>query len=287
MALRRALRRYPFCTALRSGTGRRFSAGADLSERKSKDWLIRIGSCVLLALFAEAGATAAPLDLQDPTPRWIEVQFEVSPEDEPGRLDGIWSVPRAAFLDSDPDRRIVRIRIPTEEIEAHLRSTGTEAIAGSFSNFVWTLDSRTGHVLTAVLTGRVRERFSFGPIRTSTTVEIRVEMTTRKAGGFRSTRRIFGLQTHAFCLPSPKSSQCIAVAPIRFDPESGYVNAVGSVVATTAIAEILAFSPLGEARFSEKSSDRRETVVSGTSVEDAVCFAGFDGPCGADLGGES
>ncbi len=258
-----------------------------MSERKSKDWLIRIGSCVLLALFAEAGATAAPLDLQDPTPRWIEVQFEVSPEDEPGRLDGIWSVPRAAFLDSDPDRRIVRIRIPTEEIEAHLRSTGTEAIAGSFSNFVWTLDSRTGHVLTAVLTGRVRERFSFGPIRTSTTVEIRVEMTTRKAGGFRPTRRIFGLRTHAFCLPSPKSSQCIAVAPIRFDPESGYVNAVGSVVATAVIAEVLAFSPLGEARFSEKSSGRRETVVSGTSVEDAVCFAGFDGPCGADLGGES
>lgn len=254
---------------------------------KSKNPVIWIGSCLLLALFAAAGAMAAPLDLQDATPRWIEVQFEVSPQDQPGRLDGIWSVPRAAFLDSDPDREIVRIRIPTEEIEAHLRTTGTETIAGSFSDFIWTLDSRTGHVLTAALTGRVRESFSLGPFRSSATVEIRVEMTTRKAAGFRPGRGIFGLQTNAFCLPSPESSRCIAVAPIRFDPASGYVNAVGSVVAVTAIARILAFSPLGEARFSEKRADGTESVVSGTSPEDAVCLSGFDGPCWADLGGES
>jgi hypothetical protein len=242
---------------------------------------------VLLALFAAVPAMAEPLDLDDPTPRRIEVRFEVSPEDEPGRLDAAWSAPRAAFLESDPGRSVVRIRIPTEEIEAHLRATGTDAISGSFSDFVWTLDSRTGHVLSAQLTGRVRERISLGPIRTSTTIEIRVDMTTRDTVGFRPPKRIFGLQTNAFCLPSKQPSQCVAVVPIRFDPESGYVNAVGSLVAAASIARIRTFSPLGEARFSERGPDGTETVVSGTSRADAVCFDGFNGPCWTDLGGES
>ena len=254
-----------------------------MSVRKSQDWLIWIGAFGLLA----RGAMAAPLDLQDGTPRWIEVRFEVSPEDEPGRLNGTWSSPRAAFLESDPDREIVRIRIPTREIEAHLRSTGTETIPGSFSDFVWTLDAVTGHVLTAQLTGRVRERFFFGPIRTSATVEIRVDMTTRVAGGFRPMNGIFGVRTNAFCLPLPPPSQCIAVAPARFNPENGYVNAVGSMVADATIAEIQIFSPLGEVRFSERDPDGTKTVHSGTSQADAVCSDGFDGPCRADLGGDS
>ena len=265
------------------GMGCGFSSEADLSMGKSKNGLIWIGLCALLA----QPSLAAPLDLQDPTPRRIEVRFEVSPKDEPGRLNGSWSLPRPAFLESHPDRSTVRIRIPKQEMEAHLVATGTETIPGSFSDFVWTLDSRTGHVLSAELTGRVRKRISLGPIRTTATVEIRVEMTTRGAGGFRPMREILGLQTNSFCLPSPQSSQCVAVAPVRFDPESGYVNAVGSLVAGASIAKIRAFSPLGEARFSEIQPDGTETVASGTSQPDAVCFRELNGPCWADLGGES
>jgi hypothetical protein len=284
--------------------GRRFVSEADLNARESKNWRGRvcIGRCgllVLLALLAfSAGppAMADPLDLQDPTPRRIEVRFEVSPENEPGRLDAAWSSPRVAFVESDPGHSLVRIRIPTEEIEAHLRATGTEAISGSFSDFVWTLDSHTGHVLSAELTGRVRERVSLGPIRTSATVDIRVDMTTRDTFGFRPPKRIFGVQTNALCRPSQQpsppsppspSSGCVAVAPIRFDPESGYVNAVGSLVAAAPIAKIRTFSPLGEVRFSERGPIGTETVVSGTSQEDAVCLEGFNGPCWPDLGGES
>ena len=280
--------RYQTCSSGPLGTGRGFSSEADLSIRKSKHWPIWIGLGVLLALATPGNqALASPLDLQDPTPRWIEVRFEVSPKDEPGRLDGSWSDPRAAFLESDPDHSIVRIRIPTHEIETHFRTTDTEAIPGSFSDFVWTLDSATGHVLSARLTGRVRERLSVGPIRTSVAVAIRVEMTTREVAGFRPNRGIFGVRTNTFCVPSPRSSDCIPVTPIRFDPDSGYVNAVGSVVASAAIAEIRAFSPLGEVRFSEKGPAGTETVVSGTSQPNAVCSEAFDGPCWANLGGES
>ena len=233
------------------------------------------------------GVIAAPLDLLDPTPRQIEVRFEVSPKEEPGRLNGAWSSPRSAFIESGPDEATIRIHIPTREIEAHLIATGTEPVPGSFSDFVWTLDARTGHVLTADLTGRVRQRFSLGPIRTSATVEIRVQMTTRDIGGFRPVNGLLGLQTNAFCLPSTQSSQCVAVDPIRFDPQSGYVNAVGSLVAVAPIAEIRTFSPLGEVRFSERHPQGAETVASGTSGPDAVCSGEFNGPCWADLGGES
>jgi hypothetical protein len=249
----------------------------------SKNGLLWIMSCVLFAQTARA----EPLDLQDPTPRWIEVRFEVSPSSEPGRLDSHWSAGRAAYLESDPDSPIVRIRIPAEEIEAHLSTTGTETVPGSFSDFVWTLDSRSGHVLAAELTGRVRERFSLGWIRTSALIEIRIEMTTHYASGFLPGKGIFGLQTNAFCSPAPLSTGCIAVDPIRFDPDSGYVNAVGSVVAATGITEIRAFSPLGEAQFRERSPEPRETAISGSSASDALCSATFNGPCRADLGGDS
>jgi hypothetical protein len=251
--------------------------------RMSKKGLIWILACVLFA----QGAIGEPLDLQDKTSRWIEVRFEVSPSDEPGRLDNRWSSVRAAYLESDSDSSIVRIRIPTAEIEAHLGTTGTEAVPGSFSDFVWTLDSNSGHVLAAELTGRVRERFSFGLIRTSALVEIRVEMTTHDVGGFLPDEGFFGLRTNAYCSPAPESSGCIAVFPVRFDPDSGYVNAVGTVVAATGVAKIRAFSPLGEVRFHERGLDGTESVISGTSRADALCSGAFDGPCWADLGGES
>jgi hypothetical protein len=239
------------------------------------------------ALFAQ-GAIGEPLDLQDKTSRWIEVRFEVSPSDEPGRLDSRWSSVRAAYLESDIGSSIVRIRIPTAEIEAHLGTTGTEAVPGSFSDFVWTLDSTSGHVLAAELTGRVRERFSFGLIRTSALVEIRVEMTTHDVGGFLPDKGIFGLRTNTYCSPAaPAPSGCIAVSPVRFDPDSGYVNAIGTVVAATGVAKIRAFSPLGEVRFHERGLDGTESVVSGTSRADALCSEGFNGSCWPDLGGES
>ena len=86
------------------------------------------------------------VDLMDAQPRWIEVRFEISPEDEPGSLDRLWSEPRRAHVAPHGDSGRVAIRIPASELEAHLRSTGTDVIRGTFSDFVWTLDPRTGVV---------------------------------------------------------------------------------------------------------------------------------------------
>lgn len=245
-------------------------------------------SVVAFALSVARPTTAAPLDLQDPTPRRIEVRFEVSPRSAPGQLDSFWSPNRAAFLESTPDESTIRLRIPAEEIEAHLRMTGAETIPGSFSEFIWTLDPETGHVLHAAFSGRVREHFSFGLFRTSALVEIRVEMTTKAAGAFRARRGLLGLQTNSFCAPSRSRPDCVAVPATRFDPESGYVNAVGSVDASMSLVRVRTFSPLGEARFSERTRSSSETTLPSTSGEPGmVCSPHDDGPCSANLGGES
>lgn len=211
-------------------------------------------AAILLGLRATPIAAAA-LDLADPTPRWIEVRFEVSPSSEPGRLDSTWSLPRAAHLSSRPDEHRVEIRIPASEVEAQLRSTGTDVVVGTFSDFVWTLDPATGHVAAAALTGRVRERVPLGLFSTHVEVAIRVEMTTRTDAGFRSTRSPIGIEIHDYCAPTGSNDGCTVVPARPLDPARGYVNAVGRLFAAAALTEVQAFSPLGEVRFSERPLD--------------------------------
>lgn len=281
-----------------------------------------------LAGLVAGAAEAEPIDLRDVRARWIEVRFEVSPSDQPGTLDRSWSRPRRAYLEpvvlepaATPDRGIldgagleraatlVQIRIPAAEIEAHLRSTGTDTVPGSFSEFVWILDPESGHVRRADLSGRVREEIRLGPFRSSAQIEISVEMNTERDGGFEPGHGILGIPTHRFCTPAASSTgpsaggpavtrnpgervgsaqeDCVGVPPVPFDPERGYVNAVGSVLARTAITQVRAFSPLGEVEFLEQSVRGTESVVSGTSEPEALCSGPFIGPCAAGLGGES
>ena len=232
-------------------------------------------------------ASAVPLDLADPSPRWIEVRFEVSPADQPGRLDREWSEPRRAYLDPDPAGDAIRIRVPAPVIEAHLRSTGTEPVEGSFSEFVWTLEPGSGRVLRAELSGRVREEIRLGPIRSSVQIEIEVDMTTEARAGFEPGHGILGVPTNRFCAPEPPDTGCVGVAPVRFEPSRGYVNAVGSLRARSKIVEIETFSPLGEVEFLEKTRRSAETVISGASPAEALCSGPFSDPCRIDLGGES
>ncbi len=266
------------------------------SRRGLSGWIPTraLGLFALLALIGLAShAHAAALDLGDPTPRWIQVVFEVSPPEEPGRLDSQWSAPRPAHLEPDEQSERIRIRIPADAIEAHLLSTGTEVVPGSFSDFVWTLERATGHVLAAQLSGRVREHLRLGLFTTALEVDIRVAMTTQARAGFRSARGALGIETHDFCSPERPLEGCVFVEAHELDPERGYVNAVGRVVAATPMIEVQTFSPLGEVRFSERNADgvsepKGPAVVSSPPPSDpAVCSRELDRPCSSDLGGES
>mgnify|MGYP005839101035 CR=1 FL=1 len=251
--------------------------------------ILRVGG-----LLVATAASAVPLDLDDPTPRWIEVRFETSPANAPGRLDQEWSVARPAYLEPAAGGR-VRIEVPAEILETHLQTTGTDAVPGTFGSFVWTLDAATGHVVEASLTGRIREPVALGPMRTTVEVQIQVEMTTLGSGGFRPESSYLGKKAHAFCESSLEAAHdCTLVPPRPLHPDSGYVNAIGSVRAATPFVRLRAFSPLGEARFSERE-DRQRGEAQRDSRGDArvsrdanaVCFEAFDGPCRSVLGGES
>ena len=47
------------------------------------------------------------------------------------------------------------------------------------------------------------------------------------------------------------TSRCTVVEPARYDPASGYVNAVGRITARSGGLRVRSFCPLGEAIFSE------------------------------------
>jgi hypothetical protein len=247
----------------------------------------------LASLGLATAAHAASVDLTDPSPRWIFVRFETSPPDQPGRLDSSWSVQRRAFLEPGdaPDR--VRIRIPAPDVEAQLRSTGTDVVPGTFSEFVWTLERSSGHVVEAELKGRVREHLSLGLLSTSIEVAIHVEMTTRAQAGFRSARGALGIETHDYCSPARPLEGCVLVEARQLDPERGYVNAIGRLEAATPMVEVQAFSPLGEVRFSERPFDGPGEPMGPAAVsspppsDGASCSRELDRGCDADLGGES
>ncbi|MEM9177285.1 MAG: hypothetical protein AAGC67_18890 [Myxococcota bacterium] len=247
-------------------------------------------ACTFVLLFLGAAvivsdASATPVDLADLRSRWIEVRFEVSPEDEPGSLDRRWSAPRRARLEALAGTGRVSIRVPALELEAHLRSTGTDTVAGTFTDFVWTLDPVTGQVHSAGFTGRVQERVRIGPFETRAAVDIRVDMNTEIRAGFVPSVGILGIRTNRFCRPGRRDDRgCVAVQPVRFDPGRGYVNAVGHVRAAHPLAEITAFSPLGEVEFRERGDDGTESARSGPSHGEAVCSAAFDRSCPVDGG---
>ncbi len=251
--------------------------------------ILRVGG-----LLVATAASAVPLDLEDPTPRWIEVRFETSPADEPGRLDQEWSVARPAYLEPADGGRI-RIEVPAEILETHLQTTGTDAVPGTFGSFIWTLDVATGHVVEASLAGRIREPIDLGPMRTTVEVQIQVEMTTMRSGGFRPESSYLGKKAHRFCESALEAShECTLVPPLPLHPDSGYVNAIGSVRAATPFVRLRAFSPLGEARFSEREDRQSEEGHRDSGGDsrvlrdvNAVCFEAFDGPCRSVLGGES
>jgi len=201
-----------------------------------------------LALLA-ATATAEPMDLRDSEPRWVTVRFEVSPPDRPLQTDAHYTVPIPAWLEPGARLDEVKVTVAGNEVERHLM-VGQEPVQGSFSDFVWSFDSRTGHVRSATLSGVVVQRVNLGLRTLVVNTPIEVAMDTASPAGYGPTQRLFGRRIHSFCEPRPWRL-CKAVHPTLYNRGTGYVNALGAIAAEAEIARIRSFSPLGEAVFNE------------------------------------
>jgi hypothetical protein len=202
------------------------------------------------ALIPLSGAGAEPLDLRDATPRAVAVSFEVSPTERPGALDAVYSEPVRAHLEPTAIPGQVRVRVPGRDMERLF--TSYDPLPGSFSEYVWTFDAASGEVLGATLRGRLNRPVPLGVVtHVETRIEVRVN--TRRAVGFRPPRVQLGQVIFDTC--DARTNGCTVVQPKPLDPRTGYVNAVGTILAK-ALVGIAAesFAPVGEAIFSELPS---------------------------------
>jgi len=216
---------------------------------------LAIAALVVITVADAAARAAEPMDLRDPQPRWLSVRFENSPSDQPGQLATHYTAELPAWFEPDRASSRVRVTIAGSAVEtgwfkAHrLR-------AGSFSDFVWTFDSPSGDVVSARLRGTLIRRLDFGVFGSDVDLPFEAEMTTRSAVGFEAGRRTLGQLVFPLCERAERG--CTLVAPVRYDVRTGYVNAVGSIVARAMGVAARTFSPLGEAIFMERDGAQRD-----------------------------
>lgn len=206
-------------------------------------WTLGVAACLVAGT---AGAEA--LDLRDARPRWVAVAFEISPAEHPARLRGRFSTRLPARLVPSAHADRVEVRVDGALVERYLL-TEHDPKPGSFGDFVWTFDTRTGHVEAASLSGDVRKELGWGFARLRRDTHIEVEMSTHAAVAF-ETVEILGERLHGLC-DDARDRSCTRVEPHRLDPRTGYVNAVGALHVAAGALSVRSFSPLGEAIFSE------------------------------------
>jgi hypothetical protein len=215
-------------------------------------------TALLALLLSQAAASAEPMDLTDPQPRWVSVRFEVSPAQHPGQLDTIYSQEFPAWFAPDPMENRVRVSVNGRIVEQYLLAE-YRPVEGSFSDYIWVFEASSGHVVSATIVGKLIKTLDWGFFTSEVEASIRIQMATRSetgappAAGFTPPRSRLGHLLFQFCTLTD-GNDCTLVSAAPYDARSGYVNAVGPISARSTGFTTDAFSPLGEARFSEISA---------------------------------
>ncbi len=204
-----------------------------------------------LLLLLPTSGSADPVDFGNPAPRWVEIAFEVSPRDRPGQIDTHYTPKIQAWLETVEAGRI-RVTIDRGDVERILLAD-QNPIAGSFSDFVWIFEARTGEVLSATMSGELEKRLDWGLFDSKVRAAIEVDMATRRNVGFKPARRWMGQEFFTTCR-SIDEKRCTQVKASGYDPERGYVNAIGDLQVRFGEVVLHTFSPLGEAKLYEIAS---------------------------------
>ena len=128
-----------------------------------------------------SSAWAEPMRLGDPTPRWVFIQFENSPRDRPDLLDGRYTEPFSAWLEPD-DLGRVTVRVSGAVLEESLFREN-DPVAGSFSDFLWVFDERSGDVLSAEFSGVFAYEIDWGFLSSRVKARVQARMATTPPGG--------------------------------------------------------------------------------------------------------
>ena len=205
-------------------------------------------SLLIAGLMASGTAAAEPMSLEDPRPRWVYVAFEASPPNQPGRLDAVYGPELPAWLEPEAPGRL-RVTVARGVVERYLMAA-YDPRPGSFDDFVWVFDVRSGHVVSARLRGTIRRILDWGLFKSTAETDIRVDLNTLGPAGFARPKRLLGQLLFDFC-DGTEPDRCTLVPIVAYVPDVGYVNAVGKLHARSKGLRVETFAPLGEAIFSE------------------------------------
>ena len=235
------------------------------------------GACAgwLAAVAVALPVQAEPMQLEDATPRWVVVQFEDSPNDRPDRLDAVYTKPFAAWLEPDALGRVT-VRVDAQVLERSLFSEN-DPVPGSFTDYVWVFDPATGEVVDASFSGSFAFHVNWGITSSEVRARVSASMRTGRSGGVRGPESVWGRRLHAWCT-QPGRDGCRAVSDRAYDPERGYVNAIGYLAIDSPLTRFVTFSALGEARFSELPSEMASTPPVATAPEPAPGWSGAAPP---------
>jgi hypothetical protein len=220
-------------------------------------------SLLVAGIVSPGFAMAEPMDLSDPRPRWVSVSFEDSPPQQPGRLDTLYSPELPAWLEPEAPGRL-RVTLARTLVEQILMAAN-DPKPGSFGDFVWVFDASSGHVISARLTGTIRNTLDWGLFRSTVETDIRIDLDTRRPAGFEHPRHLLGQQLFDFC-DGADLDRCTPVVGVPYERDRGYVNAVGKIDARSRGMHVETFAPLGEAVFSEAPVPPASAVHTASAV---------------------
>jgi hypothetical protein len=185
------------------------------------------------------------MDLSLDRPRRIAVRFETAPPDRPDQIDTHYTAPLAAWLEPGEHPGETRVTIDARMVERYLFGD-QNPVPGSFGDFVWIFDAASGQVRSAEVSGRLRHHIAWGHF---VETPVWVHMDTLHIAGFAPPQRLLGHVYRSYC--GREDPECTLVRARSYDPRTGYVNAVGEIVARQGPLQVRSFSPLGEAVFNE------------------------------------
>jgi len=224
-------------------------------------------ACALIGSLAAAPALGAPLDLSNPTPRAIRVEFETSAD--PSTIAQVYSPKYAATYSATGNVGTVVISGPVYESAAATNALdyfNTSLIGalvpGSSTPFRLDIDLTTRHAVAQTLSYQAVVQIPSTQQGTLTR-----QLSTTATAGYAFLPQLPGFPF--FCTP------CTPVAGAPYDPVTGKLNAVGSDHFDSADVDQTSFSRAGDLRLSEAPTAPAAPALSGPAV--AVVAAGFAG----------
>lgn len=204
---------------------------------------LALGSVFAWASVA-ATAAAEPLDVSDPTPRAIQIEFEIS--QSPTVIGQTWSAPFSATYSASGNTGTVVVSaaeyaaaIATKDLDYFEVITDWSLIPGTATAFQLDIDLTT--LQATAQTAGYEVSLDISPPQNGDVT--RMLSTTGLAG--------FGVHSSFPGFPFFCTASCLIVPGAPYDPLTGRLNAVGRDVLDAPDVDLQSFSRAGDIRLSE------------------------------------